>query len=73
MRTDDRVDLALPTDECPTPDSKILVRNSMGIQRCSNGVNTPFMTKKFPFPNVVVIFFGCRGAPTLRNDPNALC
>ena len=28
MRTDDRADLAVPTNEYPTPDSKILVRNS---------------------------------------------
>ena len=30
MRTDDMADLAVPTDEYPTPNSKILVRNSMG-------------------------------------------
>ena len=29
MRTDDRADFAVPTDEYPTLDSKILVRNSM--------------------------------------------
>ena len=31
------------------------------------------MTKHFPFPNVVVISFRCRGTPTLLDDPNALC
>ena len=30
MSTDDRADLAVPTDEYPTPDLKILVRNSIG-------------------------------------------
>ena len=29
MRTDDRVDLAVPADEYPTPNSNILVRNPM--------------------------------------------
>ena len=29
MRTDNRADFAVPTDEYPTLDSKILVRNSM--------------------------------------------
>ena len=33
MRTDNRADLAVPTDEYPTPDSKILVRNLMGCSR----------------------------------------
>ena len=31
------------------------------------------MTKRFPFPNVVVMYFRCRGTPTLLDDPNALC
>ena len=30
IRPDDRADLAVPTDEYPTPDSKIMVRNLMG-------------------------------------------
>ena len=30
MRTDERADLAVPTDEYSTPDSRILVRNSIG-------------------------------------------
>ena len=33
MRTDDRAGLAVPTDEYPTPDSKILARNSMGLSK----------------------------------------
>ena len=32
-----------------------------------------FTTKHFPFPNVVVISFGCRGTPTLLDDPKSLC
>ena len=33
MRTDDRAGLAVPTDEYPTPDSKILAGNSMGLSK----------------------------------------
>ena len=31
------------------------------------------MTKHFPFPNVFVMSFVCRGMSTLLDDPDALC
>ena len=70
MRTNDRADLAVPTDNYPRPDSKILIRNSMCCSEDFKCVQYPFHDKTFP--NVVVISFGCRATATLLNDTNAL-
>ena len=56
MRTNDRADLAVPTDDYPRPDSKILIRNSMCWSEDFKWVQYPFHDKTFP--NVVVISFG---------------
>ena len=45
ISTDDRADLAVPTDEYPTPDSNILFRNSIGWLKMLKWDQYPFHDK----------------------------
>ena len=51
MRTDDRTDLAVRTDEYPKSDSKILVRNSVGLSKDVEMRSAPLSRQRtFHFP-----------------------